>query len=231
MSVIPWRVRNFISEHFPLLYHFAANVGFRGNSVVHWDARLAATWNDATRHWPTKARLIASLTKSSDAVLDVGCGNGSILRYLRGQGYAHLHGLEISQYAIRRLRSEGIEMHYGLLPEIPLPDSTFDVVIASQVLEHIVRRAKFLKEIRRVMKPQAKALIFVPDDCLGPISEREHVIKFNACTLRKLLERHFSVVSLRSMRDENYEMPILFAHVERASEASPNAPHLEAENR
>ena len=90
-------------------------------------------------------------------------------------------------------------MHSGLLPQIPLPDSTFDVVIASQVLEHIVRRAKFLKEIRRVMKPEAKAFIFVPDDCLGPISEREHVVKFNARTLRKLLERYFSVVSLRSM--------------------------------
>ena len=215
--LIPWRLKNFVSEHFPLLYHLAANAGFRGNSTDHWDARLAHTWNDATRHWPTKSKLIESLTNSGDAILDIGCGNGSILRYLKSRGYSNLHGLEISDYAIRRLRGEGIEMHYGVLPEIPLPDTTFDVVIASQILEHIIRRRTFIKEIRRTLKPEGSCFIFVPDNCLGPISELEHVIKFDAQSLRALLERYMAVVSLGGMRDENYDMPILFAHVKKDS--------------
>ena len=106
-------------------------------------------------------------------------------------------------------------MHYGVLPSVPLPDAAFDVVIASQVLEHVIRRRRFLRELRRVMKPGATLFIFVPDDCLGPISEPEHVVKFNARSLRTLLVRYFSVVTLSSMREENYEAPILFAHVTR----------------
>jgi SAM-dependent methyltransferase len=198
---------------FPLLYHLAANAGVKGNSAVHWDLRLAQTWDDATRHWPVKNALIRSLTTPSDVILDLGCGNGSILRNLKGRGYQNLHGVEISDFAIRRLRNEGIEMHFGVLPSIPLPDSTFDVVIASQVLEHLIRRRRFLKEIRRILKPAGRAFIFVPDDCLGPIDEPEHVIKYTAQSLHRLLEAYFAVVKLDSIREANFAVPILFAHV------------------
>jgi ubiquinone/menaquinone biosynthesis C-methylase UbiE len=214
--MIPWRVKNFISEHFPLLFHLVANAGLRGNSNEHWNRRLAETWDSASR-WPTKRGLISAATAQTDVILDIGCGNGSILRQLKQQGYTNLHGLEISDYAIQRLQSEGIEMHRGALPSIPLPDATFDVVIASQVLEHVIRRRRFLKELRRVMKPGAQAFIFVPDNCLGPISEPEHVIKFNADSLRKLLARYFCIARLTSIREPSYEAPILFAHVTRAT--------------
>src|ERR1700704_1849069 len=143
MILIPWRVKNFLSERFPLLYHLVVNAGVSGNSPKHWDLRLAQSWNAPERHWPTKNELIASLTKPSDVILDIGCGNGGMLRYLQGLGYRHLQGLEISGYAIQRLRGEGIEMHYGLLPWLALPEASFDVVIASQVLEHVIRRRRF----------------------------------------------------------------------------------------
>ena len=216
MILIPWRVRSFLSEHFPLLYHLAANAGVSGNSPEHWDLRLAQTWDTAELQWPTKNELIASLTRPTDVILDIACGNGGILRHLQGLGYRKLQGLEISGYAIQRLRGEGIEMHYGVLPSIPQPEASFDVVIASQVLEHIIRRRRFLSEVRRVLKPGGRALIFVPDDCLGPISEPEHVIKYNAHSLREFLQRYFTVIKLESMRDANHPMPILFAHVEGA---------------
>ena len=215
MRLIPWRVKNFLSEHFPVLYHLAANAGVRANSREHWDLRLAQTWDAAERQWPTKNELTASLTKPSDVILDIGCGNGGILRHLKSLGYTHLHGLEISRYAIQRLRGEGIEMHYGFLPSIELPDASFDVVIASQILEHVIRRRRFLNEVRRVLKPGGRALIFVPDDCLGPISEPEHVIKYDAHSLREFLQHDFTVIRLESMRDVNHPMSILFAHVEK----------------
>lgn len=216
MNIVPWRVKNFFSEHFPLLYHLAVNVGARGNSPEHWDVRLAETWHAEDRCWPTKNGLIASLTTKRDRILDIGCGNGSILRYLRRLGYIDLHGLEVSRYAIERLRAEGIEMHFGQLPFIPLPDASFDIVIASQVLEHVIRRRRFLREIQRVLSPSGRALIFVPDDCLGPISEPEHVFKYSARSLRTLTRRYFIVRALDSMRDINHPMPILFAHLAKS---------------
>lgn len=215
MAYVPWRLKNFLSEHFPLLYHVAVNLGETGNSPEHWDRRLAETWADPIRYWPTKNDLVASLTRPTDVILDIGCGNGSILRSLKGRGYLHLHGLDISDYAVRHLSTEGIRMHAGVLPSVPLADASCDVVIASQVLEHVIRRHRLLRNIRRVLKPGGRALVFVPDDCLGPIDEPEHVIKYNERSLRKLLEKHFAVVELNSMRDANHPMSLLFAHVTR----------------
>lgn len=213
MNIVPWRVKNFVSEQFPLLYHLMVNFGTGGNTPAHWDGRLAETWHAKDRCWPTKNELIASLTTKRDRILDIGCGNGSILRYLSALGYTNLHGLEISGYAIERLRAEGIEMHFGKLPSIPLPDASFDIVIASQVLEHVIRRRRFLREIQRVLKPGGRALVFVPDNCLGPISEPEHVYKYSAASLSTLTRRYFRIEAMRTMQDINHPMPILFAHV------------------
>jgi len=74
-----------------------------------------------------------------------------------------------------------------------------------------VRRNRFLGEVARVLRPGGRAFIFVPDNCLGPIAEREHVVKFDRRSLHELLARHFSRVSVESMTDANHAMPILFA--------------------
>lgn len=211
--MIPWRIKSMVSDRFPLLYHFVANLGIRGNSAQHWDKSLADAWDAPIAHWPTKNALLKSLISPSETVIDIGCGTGSILRFLIENGYENLHGLEISGYAIKRLAAAGIKMHYGRLPRIPLADESFDAVIVSQVLEHVIRRKTFLGEVRRILKPKGKAFIFVPDNCLGPVDELEHVVKFNAHSLRSELEQAFSITSLSSMKDTNHDMSVLFAHV------------------
>lgn len=192
-----------------------ANAGFGGNSQAFWDDWLAKTWDEPRRMWPTKNALIASLTPKSDVVLDIACGSGGILRHLQRLGYSELHGLEHSPYAVKRLAQDGIKMHWGKLPAIALPDESVDTIIASQVLEHVIRRSRFVSEMRRVMRPGARALIFVPDNCLGPIDEPNHVIKYNRKTLRDFLGRYFDIVAIESFRDANHNMPVLFAHVRK----------------
>ncbi len=211
--LLPWRVRKVISDRFPLVYHLAVNRGLSGNSTAHWDDWLARTWD--ARDWPTKVERIRALTDPDDAILDVGCGNGSLLRRLKELGYRDLCGLEHSDYAIARLRDEGIRMVDGRLPDLPVDDASFDVVVASQVLEHVIRRTRFVREIARVLVPGGSAFVFVPDDCLGPIEEPEHVIKYTAASLRAFLARTFDVVSVETMRDANFAMGILFAHVRK----------------
>ena len=215
MSVLPYRLRKVISDRFPLVYHLVRNAGTSGNSVAHWNDWLSKTWD--ARDWPTKTGRIVELTAPHEAILDVGCGNGSILRRLREAGYRDLHGVELSDYAIERLRAEGITMWEGRLPDLPVADAQFDVVIASQVLEHIIRRGRFVREIARALKPGGRAFIFVPDNCLGPIEESEHVIRYNAASLRRFLGKTFEVVSVESMRDANFAMSVLFAQVRKAA--------------
>ncbi len=214
--MVPWRFKNFLSRHFPLAYHLAVNAGLRGNSEAHWDAVLAETWDDAKRAWPNKVELIRTRTHPTDRILDVACGNGSILRALFSAGYRELYALELSGYAVRRLREEGIRASQGKLPLIDYADDTFDVVIASQVLEHVIRRGRFAREIARVLKPGGRAFIFVPDRCLPPIDTPEHVIVYDPPSLQRFLSKHFVNVRIEQMRDANHGMPILFAEVTNA---------------
>lgn len=216
MALVPWRVKGFLSRHFPLAYHLAVNAGLKGNSAAHWDAMLAESWDDPKRSWPTKNTIIEDLTMRNARIVDIACGNGSILRHLRDRGYTDLHGIEISQLACERLSANGITMHSGRLPRIPLPDDGFDFVIASQVLEHIIRRRLFLSEVIRILRPAGRAFIFVPDNCLGPIDEPEHVIVYTAASLRRFLAGFFRVIHIDSMRDANHEIPILFARCDTA---------------
>ena len=211
MNLLPWRIRNAISESFPLGYHLVVNLFKRVRSEAYWDERLAESWDQ--RSWPTKNEMIAARTSFNEVILDVACGTGSILRDLKSRGYQNLHGLEVSGYAVRRLSAEGIVMHQGSIPILPLPTGYYDVVIASQILEHVIRRNRFAEEIVRVLKPDGSAFIFVPNDCLGPIDEPEHVIKYKETTLRSFLSRHFYIVEVSVIKDANHVMSILFAHV------------------
>lgn len=209
--MIPWRVKNFMSQHFPLLYHVVVNRGVSVNDLEHWDRRLEATWDLPALVWPTKNQLIAARISLTESILDVGCGNGSILKYLRSQDYQYLEGVEMSQYAVRRLREEGLEIHEGRLLDIGLPERSYDIIIASQILEHVIRRRRFVEEICRLLKPKGRAFFFVPDDTLGPIDEKQHVIKYTRTSLARFLSGHFKVVQVENFRDVNHETPILFA--------------------
>jgi len=79
------------------------------------------------------------------SIVDIGCGTGSILRHLQQRGFGNLHGLELSEYAVRRLSDQGIAVSKGNLLDMPFPTAIFDAAIASEVLEHIIRRRLFLK--------------------------------------------------------------------------------------
>jgi 2-polyprenyl-3-methyl-5-hydroxy-6-metoxy-1,4-benzoquinol methylase len=199
--MVPWRIRNFISERWPLAYHLAVNCFRNGNSPDHWDAELKRTWDAPNRQWPVKVRTISKILPLNVSVLDVGCGNGSILRGLRDHGFQNLHGLDLSVYAARRLTAEGIPTSVGTVLEMPFRDGQFDSVIASEVLEHVVRRRRFLRELKRVVRAGGTVLVSVPDDYLGPIDEPEHVIKYNKQSLADFLNRFLDVERIVSLEE------------------------------
>ena len=93
-------------------------------------------------------------------ILDVGCGTGANLEMLAQFGESE--GVDVSDDALEFCRAKGLRVHKGLAEELPFGESSFDVVTALDVVEHLDDDVSGLKEMHRVLKPGGKTLIFVP---------------------------------------------------------------------
>jgi Methylase involved in ubiquinone/menaquinone biosynthesis len=99
-------------------------------------------------------------SQSQTRILDVGCGTGANLEMLANFGSAE--GVDVSDDALEFCRAKGLKAHKGLAEKLPFPDESFDLVTALDVIEHLDDDIVGLKEMRRVLKPGGKTLIFVP---------------------------------------------------------------------
>ncbi|KAJ5754546.1 methyltransferase-UbiE family protein [Penicillium manginii] len=94
------------------------------------------------------------------SILDVGCGPGSItIDLARKVPQGHVVGVEYVSDPLDGARSlassEGVtnvKFQVGDIHDLPFPESTFDIVHAHQVLQHIADPVQAFKEMRRVLK-------------------------------------------------------------------------------
>jgi SAM-dependent methyltransferase len=94
-------------------------------------------------------------------ILDAGCGTGRNLAEFGRLGPAR--GVDPSPQAIAYCRSRGLEdVVEGRIEALPFPDADFDVLLATDVLEHVEHDDAALVELRRVAAPGARLLVTVP---------------------------------------------------------------------
>lgn len=105
---------------------------------------------------------------SGNCVVDLGCGSGEILRDLANQFHLRI-GLDASKRRLVEIgggRTDGwVFREVDLNEEFPLMDSSTDVVVANQVIEHIINPIKFVKEIYRILRPRGRCVITPPNIC------------------------------------------------------------------
>jgi SAM-dependent methyltransferase len=146
-----------------------------------------------------------------ERILDVGCGDGRLTAELEAR---ELTGADVSAEALRRARARlpGARL-VELEPDAPLPlgDSSFDLVLCAETLEHVRDVQLLLSEIRRVLAPGGVLALTTPAhgrlaglDVLARGFERRfdplspHIRFLTARSLRRLLEElGFEVSSLR----------------------------------
>jgi len=100
--------------------------------------------------------------RENGRLLDVGCGNGEYLLFAQECGW-QVAGVEPDKEAVDHLREGGLDIKQGIAEDLPFESGSFDVVRAWHSLEHTVSPTKALKEIRRVLKDDGRALIGVPN--------------------------------------------------------------------
>jgi len=124
---------------------------------------------EATHWWFVErrrlfGRMIARMGLPSDArILDIGTSTGTNLRMLRDLGFTNFEGLDQSEDAIRWCADKGLgKVTAGDVCKLPFADESFDLVLATDIIEHVDDDVGALCEIRRILKPKGRALITVP---------------------------------------------------------------------
>lgn len=104
-----------------------------------------------------------SAIPSTASVLDIGTSTGTNLRMLRELGFRNVVGLDRSDDAIRFCASKGLgPVEKGDILAMPFVDNAFDLVLATDIIEHVDDDSRALREIARVLAPTGKVLITVP---------------------------------------------------------------------
>ena len=107
-------------------------------------------------------KIIADLIESNTRVLDVGCGDGTLMEFLKNNKKLDIRGIEISKNNVQHCIRKGLTVIEGDA-EIDLsqfPDRSFDYVILSQTLQAFLNPEKVISELLRVGK---KAIVTIPN--------------------------------------------------------------------
>ena len=107
-------------------------------------------------------RIIAYLIKKKTRVLDVGCGDGTLMEFLKNNKEIDIRGIEISKVNVQRCIGKGLTVIEGDAEKdlSQFPDESFDFVILSQTLQAFLNPEKVISELLRVGK---KAIVTIPN--------------------------------------------------------------------
>lgn len=127
-------------------------------------------------------------------VVDIACGNCSLLKRLAVDGHRVI-GVDASPIRVMKNRPEVSELFFGMAEDLPVPDETADVVVATEALEHVFDAGCTVLEIARVLKPGGVVYCQVPEFDFA--DGENHLRHFSLESLSRLFRWGFVVESVR----------------------------------
>ena len=122
--------------------------------------------------------------KLTDKVLEIGCGFGVLLKKIPSKKKI---GIETNDLAIRECRKRGLSVIKADAEKgLPFKDSSFDIVIMNELIEHLKKPKFVLEECFRILAPQGRVIITTPA---------------RSFFAHDLSPTHFSEMSIKEMRE------------------------------
>ncbi|MEH1789739.1 MAG: class I SAM-dependent methyltransferase [Nostoc sp.] len=140
-------------------------------------------------------------------ILDIGCGNGSLSNLVAQQGY-EIVGIEESESGVKLANDNFPNCRFieGSIYNIPYTEigEKFDIVIAAEVIEHLVYPKELVRNVKKCLKPNGRLIITTPyhgylknlmlavsgkmDQHFTTLWDGGHIKFFSVATMNALLE-------------------------------------------
>ena len=147
-------------------------------------------------------------------VLDIACGTGVGTDYLRKAGAVSCYGIDIDPEAVEFAKANypGCSFVQGDALRVNLPDSSVDVLVSFETIEHVGEQRKFISECKRVLGPDGLLICSTPNTTLYRWrgTNPYHVHELTPGEFVDLLSEHFCGVALFSQAEWNYPIYLLW---------------------
>lgn len=177
-------------------------------SSQFYDSLRKHEWKNSADFGPstrTRYRIIKRILKKNNihhaaSILDTGCGSGNQMTVLQEAGYTNINGSDFSDEAISLSKKRGFSCTFqaNLVHAQDFGSQTYDVVICSEVLEHIEDDERAIDTLFDLLNPDGLLIISVPfllkhwskhDEFSG------HVRRYEPGELENKISQHFSSVT------------------------------------
>jgi ubiquinone/menaquinone biosynthesis C-methylase UbiE len=162
------RILDCAPEARPAVYLDAYDTLFR---EISWHPSLRLTEAEKDRLVEQKLRLFAPMVGAGRDVLEIGCGRGDMIGRLAARNRRCV-GVDVSKVALAQRRTEAPNLTLLVMEacHLEFPDASFDVVLSSQVVEHLHPDdvTLHLREVHRVLRPRGRYIFDTPNRLVGP---------------------------------------------------------------
>jgi ubiquinone/menaquinone biosynthesis C-methylase UbiE len=139
-------------------------------------------------------------------VADIACGTGYGSLILARAGAKSVHGMDLSPEAVEYCNEQKGAPNVSFTTAnaqdlLGIPDSTFDVVVSFETIEHLPSMEAYLDEMSRILRPGGSFLVSTPDRRIGSVlywlfrrpQNHFHVRELSERELLKVLSRRFQI--------------------------------------
>jgi SAM-dependent methyltransferase len=139
--------------------------------------------------------LLERFTAPGSAILDAGCAMGELMGRIMDR---KVSGIDLSAEFVGICQGHGLDVVRGELEAMPYPDATFDGIIATDILEHVLDVNAVVREMLRVLRPGGVIVARSPnDEDLAPYLAPDfpyrfvHLRRWDEPSFRLLFDRIF----------------------------------------
>ena len=181
-------------------------IKYQQRGAYHWQQISQSIFNyNAFVHLRYQQVLKAVPQNKSLKILDIGCGEGVLVWLIyQKTNSPFIVGIDSDASAIKFAHQQLLKRQAkakflkASAYKLPFKDNSFDLIVSTEVIEHLSQANKHLAEINRLLKPKGKLIITTPVK-LSPVpQDKMHIKEYTPLELKSLLNQYFDKVAVKT---------------------------------